>query len=168
MTTVWHRALLSAPCPVADRMLAELQRAGIVVSGQLPEEANVRLLVTDNLGGSLFAEAEHLSDRGNARLLVVLADTVGADLAPLWTVVGCGVADVLRLGDPCETARSILARIERWNEVDRILQTPLVHKNLIGDSPALQRVLRQVIELAAFTKGSDTSCQSARRPRSAR
>jgi transcriptional regulator with GAF, ATPase, and Fis domain len=46
------------------------------------------------------------------------------------------------------------ARLKRWCEVEALVRSPLVASQLIGKSRAWVRTLRQVIEIAAFTKGS--------------
>src|SRR5262249_38330331 len=61
-----------------------------------------------------------------------------------------GAGDVLTADRPAEIA----ARLERWNEVDRMVQSPLVRRNLVGNSPAWIATLREIVEAAAFSDAS--------------
>jgi transcriptional regulator with GAF, ATPase, and Fis domain len=61
---------------------------------------------------------------------------------------------VLVWDDPVNVAGSIAARLERWDAVDRMVDSPVVRENLIGRSPAWVSLLRQIIEIAHFSDAS--------------
>jgi transcriptional regulator with GAF, ATPase, and Fis domain len=71
-----------------------------------------------------------------------------------WTLLQTGASDVLSWEQPAHAAREIVARLERWQEIDDIIASPLVADNLIGRSDAWRRVLRQCVELGKFTNAS--------------
>ena len=89
---------------------------------------------------------------GAVRVLGVAAS--GAALAGRagWRLLEAGASDVLaedRAG--AGLADEVRARFERWAEVDRLVESPLVQNHLVGRSPAWRGLLRQVVEVAAFT-----------------
>jgi transcriptional regulator with GAF, ATPase, and Fis domain len=71
-----------------------------------------------------------------------------------WRLLASGASDVLVWDDPMDVARSIAARLERWEAIDRIADSTVVRENLVGRSPAWVSLLRQIIEIAHFTDAS--------------
>lgn len=71
-----------------------------------------------------------------------------------WAVLRSGASDVFAWNHSPEPAREIAARFERWQQVDEIIQSALVRENLVGQSQAWIRVLRQTVEIARFTNSS--------------
>ena len=71
-----------------------------------------------------------------------------------WQLLQCGASDVFAWDHSQNPAAEIAARFERWTFVDGTVDSPLVRENLVGRSPVWISVLRQVVEMAAFT---DTS-----------
>ncbi len=65
-----------------------------------------------------------------------------------------GAADVLSCLECRRSAEEIMARLNRWEEVDRLLSSPEVENELVGESPAWKTGLRQVVEVARFTDAS--------------
>jgi transcriptional regulator with GAF, ATPase, and Fis domain len=80
---------------------------------------------------------------------------LAAPLSPreTWTLLGLGASDVVAWRGRVAGA-DIAARLERWSGVDAILESPLVRANLVGTSHAWRSVLREVIEMAAYTSTS--------------
>jgi len=93
------------------------------------------------------------SRRGEERLLAVgpreaLARGAG------WRLLAAGASDVLAWTDLPDPAEVIAARFARWEEVDRLLDSPRVLKNLVGRSLAWRSALRQIVEVARFSASS--------------
>lgn len=80
-----------------------------------------------------------------------------------WEILAAGASDVLRWGTggatpgatPGDIPGAIAARIRRWQEVDELLGSPLVRKQMVGESPAWRDLLRQVVEVARFAEPDD-------------
>lgn len=68
-----------------------------------------------------------------------------------WKLMQAGAADVLNCRQFLQSARSIIARLMRWEMVDRMMMTPRVQHQLIGTSPVWNGILRQVVEVPHFT-----------------
>jgi transcriptional regulator with GAF, ATPase, and Fis domain len=68
-----------------------------------------------------------------------------------WRLLHAGAVDVLGTGTPRDVARALHARVTRWAEVDRLIASPLIQRNLIGDSSAWRATLRTAVEAARFT-----------------
>ena len=96
-------------------------------------------------------EALRLLSRGGLnRVLVVLAPRAIAAIPQLcWALCAAGASEVLGWGPGA--AEIVAARFARWREIDDLVAAPLVTENLIGESPAWIKLLRQVAEAARFT-----------------
>jgi transcriptional regulator with GAF, ATPase, and Fis domain len=71
-----------------------------------------------------------------------------------WQLRKAGAADVFAWDSECGAAHQASARFDRWNQVDEIIASSLVTKNLAGHSPAWIRALRQAVEISQFTDSS--------------
>ncbi len=126
-------------------LAAALRGAGLaVVDDSDPQIASI-IAVDSNLADALELVRAH-SVLARERVLVV---TLGARLDRNATVqlIAAGAADVLARGE--QMIASVVARLERWQAIDRLLAAEA--GALVGTSPAWQRVLRQVVEVAHFT-----------------
>ncbi len=94
------------------------------------------------------------SGRGLRRVLAVALARESLTKGVSWSLLKSGASDVLLWDGSKNPAREIAARFERWQQIDAVLRSHLVKKNLAGESPAWIRVLRQVIEVARFTDAS--------------
>jgi transcriptional regulator with GAF, ATPase, and Fis domain len=69
-----------------------------------------------------------------------------------WRLLRTGVSDVLSAASPSDVVKRIKARLDRWHAVDALMQSDAVREKLIGASPAWRGVLRQMVEVARFTR----------------
>ncbi|HWP00008.1 MAG TPA: sigma-54 dependent transcriptional regulator [Methylococcus sp.] len=68
-----------------------------------------------------------------------------------WKLIQAGAADVLS-GLECQrSVQEITARLMRWDAIDRLLASPRVRRELVGESLVWKAILRQVVEVAHFT-----------------
>jgi transcriptional regulator with GAF, ATPase, and Fis domain len=67
-----------------------------------------------------------------------------------WSLVQAGAADVLIGTQTDVIASNLAARLERWREVETLLDSPVVTRNLRGRSAVWREALRSVIEAARF------------------
>ena len=91
---------------------------------------------------------------GRHRVLAIALPGTALDNSDAWSLLGSGASDVVRWDDRDPPVRAVAARLERWAEIERIMLSDTVRDTLIGDSPSWIAVLRQVVEVAAFTQTS--------------
>ena len=101
----------------------------------------------------LYEFVREVSHNRQKRVLAVPLASAQLDSAQAWRLLLAGASDVFRWSSAAEMAERVKARFERWRAVDELLQSPAVQKNLIGSSPAWRSVLRQIVEVARFTRG---------------
>jgi transcriptional regulator with GAF, ATPase, and Fis domain len=94
-----------------------------------------------------------VSRRGNDRVLAVSVGNASHQRG-IWALLEAGACDVVCWDHREQRLQEIILRLNRWNEIDEILESPLVTNNLVGKSLVWKTALRQLIEVALFT---DTS-----------
>jgi transcriptional regulator with GAF, ATPase, and Fis domain len=151
-------AAIHALTPSCARFAADLTEAlgavGVTVADLTePPDGVVRVLAFSHNPSTLPATVRDLSEDGRHRLLAVAAQDTAIPPGESWRLLAHGAADVLVWHGP-ETARATAARLERWREVDALVDAAEVRDTLVGRSPAWRAVLSRVVETARWS----TSC----------
>ncbi len=157
LTRVALRFLGSASPSAQERVLADLARAGLAVHSGPPRPSALPngspcLVAFDHLTGEVFEELRMAGNWGRHRVLAIALPGATLGNSDAWSLLRAGASDVVRWDDHDPPAYAVAARLERWAEIDRLMQSDTVRHTLIGDSPSWVAVLRQVIEVAAFTQ----------------
>jgi len=113
----------------------------------------VGLILFDAVGPDLRDAVRALSGDGQARIIAIALRAEALGAGETWRLLAAGANEVV-VWHPDDVAAAITARWERWAEVDRLLDSPLVSSHVVGGSRALGRVLRQIVEVAAFSTAS--------------
>ena len=136
---------------------AEAVRAGLVEAWAepitTPEEADV-LLVVFGAWADAVADAIRVGSQRGQRVLAVASHPKALAAPEAWELLSAGASDLLLLDDPEVLVARVTARLRRWQTVDRILSSPLVHAHLVGESQPWRQLLRRTIEVACFSKTS--------------
>jgi transcriptional regulator with GAF, ATPase, and Fis domain len=88
---------------------------------------------------------------GLERVLAVAISRHALSNGDCWRLLQHGASDVFAWERPADPGLEVAARFKRWEMVDGLMRSPVVRDNLIGQSPAWIRALRQVVEVARFT-----------------
>ena len=112
------------------------------------------VLLFDGYDSELEAMIRERSRRGEERLIAVGMRREALARGAGWRLLEAGASDVLCCADVPDAAGVIAARFERWEEVDHLVGSPVVTRNLVGRSLAWRSVLRQVVEVARFSGSS--------------
>ena len=139
--------------------MSDLARAGLAVDSGTQDQRvlpNGRpcLVVFDHLTGEVFEELRMAEAWGRHRVLAIALPGATLDNSDAWSLLRSGASDVVRWDDQDPPVRAVAARLERWAEIDRLMRSDTIRRTLIGDSPNWIAVLRQVVEVAAFTQTS--------------
>jgi transcriptional regulator with GAF, ATPase, and Fis domain len=95
----------------------------------------------------------HLSRRGVERVLVVLTEET-METCELWALLRSGASEVfLWSGLSCHL-EDLRGRLNRWEEIDKLVSSPLVRRTLVGLSLPWVSILRRIVEVAYFTDAS--------------
>jgi transcriptional regulator with GAF, ATPase, and Fis domain len=118
------------------------------------EPGRAGLVFFDQVSDPLCDFVRDVSHGGRQRVLAVATTPGALGAGAPWRLLRNGTCDVLAWDRSPDPAREVLSRLERWAAVDRLVDSPLVRNHLVGESPAWTSLLRQVVEVAAF---SDTA-----------
>jgi transcriptional regulator with GAF, ATPase, and Fis domain len=139
----------------AQEIVQALEHVGIKTHPCMPETANgLGVLVFKAISQDLCDYLRQVSHCGAVRVLAVASSESTVTPADLWAVLRAGASDAFPWARVPNPARQVAARLERWHAVDSLLDSPVVRKNLIGNSPVWKSILRQIIEVARFTDAS--------------
>jgi transcriptional regulator with GAF, ATPase, and Fis domain len=155
-SSAWLASFLPDHTPLAADLTAGLAAAGLAVApvasaGELAGGPGIVLL--DRLSAEVAAAVASCSRRGQVRVLAVVAASAALGDGDMWRLLQLGAADVL-VWEGRSTAGAAAARLRRWAEIDRLVDSPAVRDHLVGRSAAWRSVLRQVVEVARFTAAS--------------
>jgi transcriptional regulator with GAF, ATPase, and Fis domain len=87
---------------------------------------------------------------GQRVLVAIATDPCGCEP---WSMLSAGAEDVVELRTEGDVDHAI-ARVERWSEVDELLDSERVRDVVRGDAPCWRSAVRQVVEIARFTSSS--------------
>lgn len=150
---VWHWFQDNILTDQQQCLLMELERVGIAPSvDEASATACPGIVFFAELTADLCHRLSEACRRGRV-LAVALTPEAGRSNSA-WALLRAGASDVFAWNHSAEPAREVAARLARWEEVDKIVQSSLVQSNLAGESAAWKSVLRQIVEIACFTDAS--------------
>jgi transcriptional regulator with GAF, ATPase, and Fis domain len=71
-----------------------------------------------------------------------------------WELLDAGASDVISWDSCDDPIQAIITRLERWREVDELIASEAVQGNLVGTGQRWKGLLRQIVEVARFTRAS--------------
>ncbi|MBL0407385.1 sigma-54-dependent Fis family transcriptional regulator [Microvirga aerilata] len=89
----------------------------------------------------------------DARLLVLVVGSRGKPCSDMWTFMAAGASDVLLWQTDPPSGEQVQARLQRWKHVDELAGSELVTGSLVGASQSWRALVRQVVEIAAYSQG---------------
>lgn len=155
MMAVWHHFIKQGEAMPEKSILDALSRAGVRSYAVNPSEpSGGGVLIFDQITQRLCHFLREASRRGLDRVLAIALSHSALAEGGAWQLLQAGASDVFAWDHSTDPAREVAARFVRWEQVDEIVQSPLVKKNLAGQSPTWIRALRQVVEIARYTDAS--------------
>ncbi len=111
------------------------------------------VVLFERVADDVCALIRRLSQGSRRRVVAVSLAPEGLAGSAPWDLLAAGAADALAWKGAA-TARELAARFERWTEVDKIVDSPLVGRNLVGDDQEWRTLMRSIVEVAAFSRAS--------------
>ncbi len=152
---IWYEHQLSSSDDNREHISRHLAASGIdlfPLEGRSPTGPGI--VFFDALSPHLTdALRQHAASTGNRVLAISLSDDV-LNSGQVWQAMAAGAADVFCGRGAVDVGSTVAARLRRWDQIDRVIESPLVQNNLVGCSAAWTSVLRQVVEVATCTTAS--------------
>jgi len=147
MIAAWLRDVADLGAPLAglirEALRTELKEVGSAAFG---------IVVLHALHQESIRQIRELT--GAARVLVLLTSSLRLSAEMKWALLAAGAADVLDWPGDKQLAETILPRIARWTEIEALINDDRVARLVVGKGPAWRGLLRQVVEVAAFSEAS--------------
>ena len=138
-----------------SQLSKKLQQAGLHSQEVCAEEMpTAGIIFFDQLTPQLYEVMRAVSHQGSERIIGVALNRAALANGQSWMLLQAGASDVFDWEHSSNPAQEIAAHFERWQEVDEIVNSPLVQNNLAGRNADWLRMLKQIVEVACFTDAS--------------
>lgn len=140
-----------------NSIISELEQQAVRVSHDSAVAASQPVILF--FGGNMTEFCHYLKQEnhdGQSCVLVITESPATLASGCHWLALQQGASDVI----PCKkeaprlVADQIIARINRWQAINALLQLPVVRKNMIGHSGCWRCILKRTVEVAHFTDAS--------------
>jgi len=133
-------------------LVAHLERLNIGTMVVEEDTAPVRTIVLcDRLSLEALEVVRRVSRNGLNRVIVLLGQRQVGDPGSIWKALSAGASDVLIWEQVGDLGVAIKERLERWRDIDSLIDLPLVRNHLIGESEVWKSTLRSLVEAARFS-----------------
>ncbi len=149
---IWVRFAGHVSADVRQTLFAMLQNTGIGTDCMPSPPAGTGLFVFDAYDDEILDVLRSTSRSATVLVIAMVAPAIAAQAQ--WDLLRAGAADVLVWPQLPRDARQVSARLTRWLAVQKLIDSPRVSNALIGASDAWRSLVRQVVEVAAFTRSS--------------
>jgi len=108
------------------------------------------VIINSEVTPEICEQLRELSRNGKIQVLACSFKAIPGDAA--WQLMEAGASDVLVCTECRKLVGEIATRLQRWEKVDSMVNSPAVQDVLVGGSQALKSTLRQVVEVAHYTE----------------
>jgi transcriptional regulator with GAF, ATPase, and Fis domain len=155
MIEAWIEFLGTRAGCLRSEVTEALRRQGITAVPSDENRATVPGVIVfdeEGLDSRDVVKAFHHYARAS-RVLALAASPEALAQDCCWRLLKAGASDVMAW-ETERSAQEIAARLGRWHAVDQIIASPVVQSRVAGRSHVWISVLRQIVEVAAFTDAS--------------
>ena len=151
----WFRCYPLGEIGKREYIIEALRRCGVaLVPAEKSPPTGAGLVLFDHLDPELCEMVDRDSRQGFDRVLAIATSANALGDGAAWRLLEAGAADVFAWDAMPDPSSTVAARFERYASVDDLLRSSSVSDELAGESPAWLSVLRQVVEVAAFSDAS--------------
>jgi transcriptional regulator with GAF, ATPase, and Fis domain len=150
---VWLHFFEAETDQPSDDVTIALTRAGVTTELLIPDALlGCGVLCFRDVSAHLIDFVREFSHNGLTRVLAVKVSSGPLLPEQAWRLIEAGASDVLAWEELDDAGLVVAARLERWQEVDDLIESSLVENNLVGKSRAWTAILREIILVARFTQ----------------
>ncbi|SFI42179.1 sigma 54-interacting transcriptional regulator [Nitrosomonas sp. Nm34] len=150
---VWFRWMDGYQKQAADEIVDRLHQQDIDVHDYDNSfSCMAGVMFSNEVTPKICKQLRELSRNGQIAVLACCNTTITGDA--VWQLLEAGACDVLVSSQDNTLIHEIIARLQRWGAVHRLVNSPVVQNVLVGESQVLKAILRQVVEVAHFTDAS--------------
>ena len=151
----WFRCYPLEAIGKRESIIEAVRRCGLALApAQTSPPTGAGVVLFDQVDPELCEMLDRDSRQGFDHVLAIATSVNSLRDGAAWRLLEAGAADVFAWDAMPDPAATVAARFERYATVEDLLRTSLVSDELAGESPAWLSVLRQVVEVAAFSDAS--------------
>lgn len=151
----WFQSYRPGGFTHGDAIIEAIRKRGVdLVSPTKDPPGGPGMVIFDRVDAALCDRLQKASRQGFDRVLAVGTAAKTLSEGSVWRLLQAGAADVFAWDSMPDAAATVAARFERYAMVDQLVQSPELQSELAGGSLAWLAVLRQVVEVAAFSDSS--------------
>jgi transcriptional regulator with GAF, ATPase, and Fis domain len=135
-----------------ESVLGTLANAGVLAQASDAPLPSMPGLVFYRQSGSELIEFLRQVSAQSALPIVAISASSPAEDAVSWELLAAGAADVVTWDASPQVAAQLARRLNRWIDVERLLDSPAVQGTLVGRSRSWRATLRQIVEVASFSQ----------------
>lgn len=149
---LWLHSLCATKTKSVQAICDCLAKSGIAFQQLTPDnEFGPGIILLAEVTAEICSLVHTFSNNGSRRVLVLAESSTAISNDDAWQVLDAGASDILFWDELSSPGEVISARLQRWNDVDQIVESPLVRNNLVGRCRAWKSALRRIVEVAVFT-----------------
>src|SRR5262245_18184448 len=145
----WLSVVEEAQTDIHPRLAELMQRLGVSTCPMPQPPEGFGLIIFNTVNASIIDELRATS-RSSTVLAIALAPQ-GLQSSDIWMLLSAGAADVFVWPKIADSADQVVSRLGRWEAVQRLTESERVRGSLVGHSAAWRSLIRQVVEVAAFS-----------------
>jgi transcriptional regulator with GAF, ATPase, and Fis domain len=150
--SMWVRFLGRVTAEIREGFGALLRRAGIDLRNPGGTVEGFGVVVFEQVDAAVLDGLRACAN--GATVLAIRISPVRPSSADVWALAQAGARDVLVWSRAPANADQIVSRLQRWNAVQELVDSPDVRNVLVGKSVRWHGVVRSVVEVAAFSQSS--------------
>jgi transcriptional regulator of acetoin/glycerol metabolism len=137
----------------ADTIRAGLAQHGMFLCGlDAARQCRHGILGFSRVDDKVLQFIGEIRYRMRGHVLALAASPSVLDRSDRWRLLQAGAADTLVWEDSGVVAAQIRAKLDRWHQIDDLMDDAGPRGQLIGSSPAWSSLMRRITEAAHFTR----------------
>jgi transcriptional regulator with GAF, ATPase, and Fis domain len=150
--STWVQFLGRVASDTRDRFAGLLRRAGVDLRSPAGLAEGFGVVVFEQIDASVLEALRACV--GRATVLAICISPGRLSPADVWAIPRAGAKDVLVWSSLPATADQVVSRLQRWDTVQGLVDSPRVKSVLVGQSSQWRTLVRSIVEMAAFTESS--------------
>jgi transcriptional regulator with GAF, ATPase, and Fis domain len=150
--SVWLHVLGHPESGCGGKLGAALEEARVKVSTLPAQPRGLGIVLFDHVDNAVLDNLRTVA--AHATVLAVHAAPFQLDTGAMWAVLDAGAADLLSWPAGPLRVDQVMARLQRWDTVEQLVQSDVVRNCLIGNSVAWRALVRSVVEAATFAQSN--------------
>ena len=148
MYEAWLKCYDTPSQSTVEAAIEVLNHSGIDASLEADTTSSLALALCGGVTAELI---DWVRSTGRALTVLVIALTDDVSTDETWQLLAAGAADVFVWRQVPRSADDIRARLDRLRKIDAVMCSSTLQRHVVGESSIWRRVLREVVEVGAFT-----------------